>query len=108
MESQHDIRRSTIGYLTPNISDGVGAARWYGVLDAARERDVNLICFPGYYWRYSGPQGQANAIYDLIDTEYLDGLVLGNIVQGDTAPATSSETFTRTAFRCPSSAYARH
>ena len=42
-------RRRTIGYLAPNVSDGIGQARWHGVLDLARERDVNLICFPGSY-----------------------------------------------------------
>jgi DNA-binding LacI/PurR family transcriptional regulator len=83
MERRRNTRRFTIGYLTPNISDGVSLTRWHGMLDAAQEQDVNLICFPGAYWRDPGPRRQANAIYDLVSTEYLDGLVLGNIVRGD-------------------------
>jgi DNA-binding LacI/PurR family transcriptional regulator/putative methionine-R-sulfoxide reductase with GAF domain len=75
-------QRLTLGYLTPNLSDSVGQARWHGVLDVAQEHDVNLICFPGSYWHDSGPDGQANVLYDLASSETLDGLILGNILQG--------------------------
>lgn len=76
-------QRHTIGYLAPNISSNVGLVRWHGVIDVAREQDVNLICFPGAYWRDPGPHGQANVIYDLVNLEMLDGLILGNILQED-------------------------
>lgn len=76
-------RRRTLGYLTPNISDNVGLARWRGVVDAAREQDANLICFPGAIWRTPQPEGQANVIYNLINPENPDGLILGNIIRED-------------------------
>ena len=39
--------RPTIGFLAFGISDDVGSAIWAGIADAARKRDVNLICFVG-------------------------------------------------------------
>jgi DNA-binding LacI/PurR family transcriptional regulator/anti-anti-sigma regulatory factor len=75
--------KPTIAYLTPSVTDGVNKARWQGVVDAARERGVNLICFPGAYWRDPGPMRPANAIYELVNSEKLAGLVLGNIVLED-------------------------
>ncbi|MBN1887409.1 MAG: substrate-binding domain-containing protein [Thermoflexales bacterium] len=75
--------RPTIAYLAPNIFDNVNGTRWHGVIDAAQERDINLICFPGSYWHDSKSNGQANAIYDLVNTENMAGLVLGNIVRED-------------------------
>jgi DNA-binding LacI/PurR family transcriptional regulator/anti-anti-sigma regulatory factor len=94
-------KRPVIGYLTPNISDGVSLARWQGVLDAAREQDVNLLCFPGSYWRDPGPRGQANVIYDLIGSENLDGIVLGNIVRESSAGYDEFGDFYERRFRVP-------
>ncbi|MBN1887410.1 MAG: substrate-binding domain-containing protein [Thermoflexales bacterium] len=94
-------RRFTIGYLAPNVSDSIGLSRWHGVLDAAQEQDVNLICFSGSYWRDSGPQGQANVIYELIDPGQLDAIVLGNIVQEDKVNRDEFENFSKRRFRVP-------
>jgi DNA-binding LacI/PurR family transcriptional regulator/putative methionine-R-sulfoxide reductase with GAF domain len=86
-------RRLTIGYLASGVSDGVGQDRWRGVLDVAQERGVNLICFPGSYWRDPGPSRQANVLYDLLSTETLDGLVLGNVLREDLADRTEFKGF---------------
>ena len=94
-------RRRTIGYLAPNISDSIGLARWHGVADAARERDVNLICFPGWYWRDPAPQGQANVLYDLVHAENLDGLVLGNILREDLVDRDEFKSFSKRYLRVP-------
>jgi DNA-binding LacI/PurR family transcriptional regulator/anti-anti-sigma regulatory factor len=94
-------RRLTIGYLAPNISDSVSLARWHGVLDMAQEQDINLICFPGWYWRDPRPGGQANVIYDLIDSENLDGIVLGNIVQESSASYDEFRDFYERHFHVP-------
>jgi signal transduction histidine kinase/DNA-binding LacI/PurR family transcriptional regulator len=94
-------RRFTIGYLAPNISDNIGLARWHGVLDAAQEQDVNLICFPGSYWRDSGYQGQANVLYELIDPGQLDAIVLGNIVQEHRVDLDEFKSFFERRFRVP-------
>ena len=50
---------------------------WQGVVDAARKRDVNVICFVGLWLRSPyGFEAQANVIYDLVSAERLDGLVI--------------------------------
>jgi DNA-binding LacI/PurR family transcriptional regulator/putative methionine-R-sulfoxide reductase with GAF domain len=95
MEQQQEapVRRLTIGYLASNVSDGIGQERWHGVLDVAQERGVNLICFPGSYWRDPGPGEQANVLYDLLSTETLDGLVLGNILREDLVDRSEFKSF---------------
>jgi DNA-binding LacI/PurR family transcriptional regulator/PAS domain-containing protein len=68
--------RPTIGYLTDSISDDTGQALWSGITAAAREYDLNMICFPGRC--LSDPrdfQAQANILYDLVTAENVDGLV---------------------------------
>lgn len=71
------------------------------MLDTALEQDVNLICFSGALWRVPGPRRQANAIYDLVDRERLDGLVLGNIVQGDLAARDEFKSFYENRLQMP-------
>jgi PAS domain S-box-containing protein len=69
--------RPTIGFLTHGISDEYGSPLWAGILDAALEADVNLICFPG--WDLNSPRGfeaYANVLYDLVSAENVDGLVI--------------------------------
>ncbi|MFN2271328.1 MAG: substrate-binding domain-containing protein [Anaerolineae bacterium] len=69
--------RPTIGYLAFGIADDVGHAIWTGVADAARRRDVNLICFVGE--KLHDPNGflaQANVLYDLVDPRVADGLLI--------------------------------
>jgi len=47
------------------------------VVDATRQRNVDVICFVGL-WLDSpyGFEAQANVVYDLVSTEKLDGLVI--------------------------------
>jgi DNA-binding LacI/PurR family transcriptional regulator/putative methionine-R-sulfoxide reductase with GAF domain len=93
--------RLTIGYLTPNILGNVGQSRWHGVVDGAREQDVNLVCFPGWYWRDRRPASLANALYDLVSSENLDGLILGNILQEDLVDRDEFTGFSRLHFQMP-------
>src|SRR5438552_2584735 len=68
--------RISIGMLTNSIVDTHGV-QWKGTLDAARERDADLVCFVGS--ELGRPEefgGRANAIYDLVSDERLDGLVV--------------------------------
>ncbi len=69
--------RPTIGILVCNQTHKNDYSMWQGVVDAAKKRDVNVICFPGL-WLHSphGFEAQANAIYDLVSAERLDGLVI--------------------------------
>jgi DNA-binding LacI/PurR family transcriptional regulator/GAF domain-containing protein len=75
--------RLTIGYLATNIYDQVGLSRWSGISDRAWERGINLISFSGGYWHDLETHEQANVIYDLVNPEELDGIILGNIVKED-------------------------
>ncbi|MBN2393469.1 MAG: substrate-binding domain-containing protein [Anaerolineae bacterium] len=81
-------RRLTIGYLAPAIHEE-SQPQWLGAVDAARERDVNLICFPGATLRLApdSPE-QANILYALVGANSVDGLVswassIGNLVAPD-------------------------
>ena len=68
--------RPTIGFLTGNINSGAARTLWPGVLDAAQDADLNLICFPGGRLQAVDHfEAQRNILYDLLDPLLLDGLV---------------------------------
>jgi signal transduction histidine kinase/CheY-like chemotaxis protein/DNA-binding LacI/PurR family transcriptional regulator len=74
--------RQTIGILTRNLDESTYQGNWLGVVDAAREHNINVICFPGGALRSpEGFEAQANILYDLIDVTHLDGLLVltGNV-----------------------------
>jgi len=81
--------RPTIGYLVPAIYGESSQLQWLGMVDAAQNRDINLICFPGMNLRTSaGIQGQANILYGLVSAASVDGVVswasaIGNFVTDD-------------------------
>jgi len=69
--------RSTIGFLTPNILRQNHPLQWLGVVDAARERGVNVLCFLGEALHSPrGFEAQANVLYDLVNAEVVNGLVI--------------------------------
>lgn len=81
--------RPTIGFLTPHISgDGLRARVWSGVMKAARQYDVNIICFIGGELRsHQEYQDQANVLYDLANSGNIDGLLLwGSSLQNFIGP----------------------
>ncbi len=72
-------RRPTIGLLirSPGMFLAGLQLEWQGVVDMAREQDVNLICFHGGSLRSPHEfESQANVLYDLVSAERLDGLVI--------------------------------
>ena len=72
--------RPTIGFLNASGLQFFHLA-WRGVADVAREHNINAISFVGQYVRDTkGFKAQANILYDLIDTEQLDGLVIQNLM----------------------------
>jgi DNA-binding LacI/PurR family transcriptional regulator/GAF domain-containing protein len=76
--------RPTIAFLAHTITDGYGSLLWEGVVDASRERNANLICFPG--WALEDGRGfnkQANVIYRLVNSNIVDGLVISSGVLGN-------------------------
>src|SRR5439155_5245773 len=74
--------RPTIGMLTGSLVD-LFEDQWLGAVDAAREQQVDLVCFVGR--ELEDPRGfgaQANAIYDLVDPQRLDGLIVWTTTLG--------------------------
>ena len=69
--------RRTIGYVARYLADNNSCTVWQGVIDTAREHDVNVISFfPDDLGTTHGFDGQANILYDLINADMLDGLVI--------------------------------
>jgi PAS domain S-box-containing protein len=69
--------RRTIGYMARFLADTNNCTVWQGVMDAAGEEDVNVISFfPEDLDTTHAFDGQANILYDLIDANLLDGLII--------------------------------
>jgi PAS domain S-box-containing protein len=72
--------RPTIGFLT-GFRDQFFHLMWCGIADVARERNINALCFAGnYVYDPEGFKIQANILYDLLDAEQLDGLVIWGLM----------------------------
>lgn len=75
-------RRLTIALLIEVVSASENqycATIWNGIADAAQERGVNLICFAGGTLRASPVREievQRNMLYNLVDRDNVDGLVI--------------------------------
>ena len=88
--------RPTIGLLTLDLSRPFWTLMWSGVADVAREQDANLISFIG--GMLDDPKGfrrQANVLYDLVDVEELDGLVIWGAVGIPVGPEKVREFYER-------------
>ena len=69
--------RPTIGVNLSGLEDKINCALWQGIVDQAKDRGVNLITFvPRDLDIPVGFQAQANVLYDLVDLEQLDGLLI--------------------------------
>jgi DNA-binding LacI/PurR family transcriptional regulator/anti-anti-sigma regulatory factor len=76
-KSDRKTSRPTVALLITDVHNPWTQLQWSGVVDAAREQDINLICFTGSSLRSPTDfESQANVLYDLANTEQLDGLVL--------------------------------
>jgi PAS domain S-box-containing protein len=64
--------RPTVGLLIGGLSGDFQTILWAGVVDAAQERDVNLICFADD--RYA-TTAMRDMYYNLVGIEDLDGLI---------------------------------
>ncbi|MGC9395250.1 MAG: GAF domain-containing protein [Anaerolineae bacterium] len=72
-------RRPKLGFLIDQLTSGYHNAIWQGVESLARERDVNLLCFVGASLHSEPhPDDMDNVLYDLIDKEHLDGLIIAS------------------------------
>ncbi|MCX7680415.1 MAG: substrate-binding domain-containing protein [Anaerolineae bacterium] len=88
MDARTGNSRPTIGLLIQAVTDtgGYHAALWRGIVEAARQRDVNLICFAGGELPSSpGDRIAVNmsAVYRLISKHAVDALIIsGSICTG--------------------------
>ncbi|MBN1993235.1 MAG: substrate-binding domain-containing protein [Anaerolineae bacterium] len=70
-------KRPTIGLLTRKLTYTWALSQVQGMVDACRERDVNLICFPGgIIFHPDGFEAQDDIVYDLASDGKLDGLIV--------------------------------
>ncbi|MDH7487139.1 MAG: substrate-binding domain-containing protein [Anaerolineae bacterium] len=82
--SRAQVRRPRVGYITPRISDENGQAIWRGMVEAAQARGVDLLCFVGGEVQHpddatahaKGSRAACNVVYELVDRNSLDGLVV--------------------------------
>jgi DNA-binding LacI/PurR family transcriptional regulator/anti-anti-sigma regulatory factor len=83
IQRQH--ARPTIGLLIEGFFNWHPINLWGGIVDAARERDANLICFAGG-WPGVSPLNVAgverNVLYDLVTSENVDGLIISGNTLG--------------------------
>ncbi len=69
--------RPTLGALKISLHNTVERVQWNGLLDAARDYDVNLLGFFGEALHIpDGFSAQANILYRLINRNRVDGLVV--------------------------------
>jgi len=73
--------RPVIGMLTQDLLE-LFAEQWLGAVDAASTHGCDFICFCGRALEAPGFKKQANAIYDLVTEEALDGLVVWTSILG--------------------------
>jgi CheY-like chemotaxis protein/DNA-binding LacI/PurR family transcriptional regulator len=83
-------RRLTLGVLIESFWDGYQGAIWRGVVDLARERGINVICFNGGRLGYTAAdrlENQRNVLFDLVSESQVDGLIaVGTALLGTAAP----------------------
>ncbi len=78
--------RPSFGFLLASLHTGASRALWPGLIDAAEQWDVNLICFPGGRLRAQvAHESQRNVIYEIAGEGCLDGIItwassLGGVV----------------------------
>lgn len=70
-------KRLTFGFLAPAASGSIEVELWKVALEFGAARDVNMVFFSGGGYSYTlENRQQRNSVYDLVDVEYLDGLVV--------------------------------
>jgi signal transduction histidine kinase/DNA-binding LacI/PurR family transcriptional regulator/AraC-like DNA-binding protein len=87
-------RALTIGVLTAGLNGPTEINLWHGVADRALERNVNLICFSGGIpHRHEQYEAQKNILFNIPNTENIDGLLIWANILSHTLDRSSLETF---------------
>jgi Transcriptional regulators len=74
--------RPIVGLLTASTVEPWAARQWQGVVEAARELDVELISYIGGVLRSPRYDEQANVMYELAAAARLDGLIVWSTAIG--------------------------
>ncbi len=87
-------RPLTIGVLTAWLNGPTEINLWHGVADRALERNVNLICFSGGipHW-HEQYEAQKNILFNIPNTENVDGLLIWANILSHTLDRSSLEAF---------------
>ncbi|MBN1409548.1 MAG: GGDEF domain-containing protein [Spirochaetales bacterium] len=72
--------RPTIGFMTNNVSeDGFAAQMWPGIMEKAKDLDVNVIAFPGDPLNAPDMYGrQMNRIYNYVNDSNIDAVIIAS------------------------------
>jgi methyl-accepting chemotaxis protein/DNA-binding LacI/PurR family transcriptional regulator len=69
--------RPTIGFFNSEVEADWALWPWHGVMDAAREQSIDVITYVGGVIRWPTDfVGQASMVYDLANSDRLDGLII--------------------------------
>ncbi len=99
--SQNVDARPTIAFLVDRIlgTSGYQSEVWRGIVEAARNHDVNVICYTGgclnATMNFDEYEYQRNVIYELIPEKHVDGLMIGAGVIGQYVSFEELTTFCR-------------
>ena len=85
---------TTIGFFLATIHTGASREMWPAILDEAARSGVNLVCFPGGRLDEKTEfENQRNAVYELADPGYLDGILSWASSLGGQIEASRLESF---------------
>jgi two-component sensor histidine kinase/DNA-binding LacI/PurR family transcriptional regulator len=85
--------RPVVGLLTPSIVEPWAIRQWEGVVEAARDLDVELVCYIGGVLRSPHYDEEANVMYDLAASAHLDGLIFWSTALGWLIPRPDMSAF---------------
>lgn len=85
--------RPIVGLLAPSIVEPWAIRQWEGVVEAARDLDVELVCYIGGVLRSARYDEEANVIYDLAASAHLDGLIFWSTALGWLIPRPDMSAF---------------
>jgi DNA-binding LacI/PurR family transcriptional regulator len=69
-------KRPAIGFLNVDIHNDIAVLSSQGIMDGARERDVNLVAYIGRIAGINTIEAQENILYDLARDGRLDGVII--------------------------------
>jgi PAS domain S-box-containing protein len=82
--------RPTIGLLSDRLVNEYSYTMWAGVANAAREHEVNLLYFTGSHLNAGD---LFNTVFELVDPEVVDGLVIWSALLGHQVGPEATEAF---------------